>query len=245
MNPTLGESAFDRAIEPYLQTRRALGRGYGHEERVIDALRRFLKKGGFADLDRTVFEAWCASQTHLAANTRRTRQRIVRNFCLYRERGEPACFIPDINRFPRRCPPAPPVIFGPTEVARMLVAAKTLAATKNSPLRPAVMRLAVVLLYTAGLRRGELVRLTLEDVDPRYSILRIRESRVPQVSRRSLVGRRVPGTKAISETAVPASLRLFSGLTLALPRQWGCARLHRARPAPGDHGPVPVGESLR
>ena len=154
MSPILQDSAFDRAIDRYLQMRRALGRGYAHEERVIDALGRFLKKGGFADLDQTVFEAWCASQDHLAANTRRNRQRIVRNFCLYRQRGEPTCFIPDINRFPRRCPHAPPVIFGPAEVARMLAVAERLAAT-NPPLRPAVMRLAVVLLYTAGLRRAE------------------------------------------------------------------------------------------
>jgi integrase/recombinase XerD len=140
-------------------------------------LRHFLNGSGFVDLDRTGFEAWCGSHDHLAANTRRNRQRIVRNFCLYRQRGEPTCFIPDINRFPRRRPHAPPVIFGPTEVARMLAVAEKLAATTNSPLRPAVMRLAVVLLYTAGLRRGELLSLTLEDVDPHYGVLRIRESK--------------------------------------------------------------------
>jgi integrase len=39
------------------------------------------------------------------------------------------------------------------------------------------MRLAVVLLYTAGLRRGELLRLTLADVDPRHGILQIRASK--------------------------------------------------------------------
>ncbi len=39
------------------------------------------------------------------------------------------------------------------------------------------MRLAVVLLYTAGLRRGELLRLTLADVDPRDGILQIRASK--------------------------------------------------------------------
>lgn len=47
----------------------------------------------------------------------------------------------------------------------------------RSPLRPAVMRLAVVLLYTAGLRRGELVRLALGDVDSTRGVLRIRESK--------------------------------------------------------------------
>jgi integrase len=39
------------------------------------------------------------------------------------------------------------------------------------------MRLAVVLLYTAGLRRGELLRLTLADADPHHGVLRIRESK--------------------------------------------------------------------
>jgi integrase len=39
------------------------------------------------------------------------------------------------------------------------------------------MRLAIVILYTAGLRRGELVRLTLDDVEPQAGILRIRASK--------------------------------------------------------------------
>lgn len=137
MSPTPQGSPFDQAIDRYLQRQRVLGRGYVHEERVIDALHRFLKKNGCVDLDQAVFEAWCASQGHLAANTRRSRQRIVRNFCLYRQRAEPTCFVPDINRFPRRCPHAPPVIFGPAEVARMLAMADSLAPTANSPLRPA------------------------------------------------------------------------------------------------------------
>jgi integrase/recombinase XerD len=42
---------------------------------------------------------------------------------------------------------------------------------------PAVLRLAVVLLYTAGLRRGELLRLSLQDVDAKAGVLRIRESK--------------------------------------------------------------------
>jgi integrase/recombinase XerD len=39
------------------------------------------------------------------------------------------------------------------------------------------MRLAVVILYTAGLRRSELLRLTLDDVDPHTGVLRIRASK--------------------------------------------------------------------
>ena len=175
MSPVQQQSAFDQAIDRYLQRQRALGRGYVHEGYVFGTLRRFLKGNGAADLDQAIFEAWCASQTRLSVNTRRNRQRIVRNFCLYRQRREPRCFVPDINCFPRPCPHAPPVIFGPADVARLLAMADRLTATSNSPLRPAVMRLAVVLLYTAG--RGELVRLTLADADPHHGVLRIRESK--------------------------------------------------------------------
>jgi integrase len=39
------------------------------------------------------------------------------------------------------------------------------------------MRVALVLLYTAGLRRGELLRLRLADVDLRSGVLRIQESK--------------------------------------------------------------------
>ena len=39
------------------------------------------------------------------------------------------------------------------------------------------MRIAIILLYTAGLRRGEVVRLQLADVDARHGVLRIRESK--------------------------------------------------------------------
>ena len=59
----------------------------------------------------------------------------------------------------------------------MLAAANSLTPTPGSPLRPAVMRIALVLLYTAGLRRGELLRLTLDDCDPRAGVLRIRASK--------------------------------------------------------------------
>jgi integrase/recombinase XerD len=157
MSPTLQGTAFDQLVDRYLRRQRSLGRAYVHEERVIDALRRFLEKNSCTDLDQAVFEAWCASQGHLSANTRRNRQRIVRNFCLYRQRTEPTCFVPDINRLPRRSPYAPPVIFGAVEVARMLAMADRLAPTSSSPLRPAGMRLAVVLLYSAGLQPDALI----------------------------------------------------------------------------------------
>ena len=59
----------------------------------------------------------------------------------------------------------------------MLAVADQLAATPQGPLRPAVVRIAVVLLYTSGLRIGELTRLVIGDVDIERGVLHIRESK--------------------------------------------------------------------
>ena len=46
-----------------------------------------------------------------------------------------------------------------------------------APLRPEVTRLAIVLLYTTGLRRGELLNLTVRDYDSKESTLHVRETK--------------------------------------------------------------------
>ena len=79
--------------------------------------------------------------------------------------------------FARLCPYRRPVIIEPSQVAQMLVVADNLAPTANSPLLPEAMHLAVVILYTAGLRRGELARLVLEDIELQTGVLRIRASK--------------------------------------------------------------------
>jgi len=170
-------SAIDPSIDRYLERQRALGRAYRAEEDVLRSLSRSLAATGSPDLDLAAFDRWCASHQSLTANVRRHRQRIVRNWCLYRQRTQPSCFVPDPNRFPRPHPHQAPVIVAPEQVGRMLAAAEAVRPTPDSSLRPQVLRLATVLLYTAGLRRGELLRLQLGDVNPRDGVLRIRQSK--------------------------------------------------------------------
>ncbi|WP_202800057.1 tyrosine-type recombinase/integrase [Sinorhizobium fredii] len=55
-----------------------------------------------------------------------------------------------------------------------------MSVASGSPLRPAVYRMAVVLLYTTGMRRGELLRLTLADCEPESGVLRVPESKFPK-----------------------------------------------------------------
>jgi integrase len=170
-------TSLSRSITAWLAHQRALGRGYNGEQWVLEHLQRFLTSINAVDLDQAGFDCWCASFAHLSPTTRRGRQLAVRKFCLFRQRTEPACFVPDPLYFARLCAYRRPVIVEPSQVARMLVAADRLAPTATSPLLPWAMHLAVVILYTAGLRRGELTRLTLDDVQPQSGVLRIRASK--------------------------------------------------------------------
>lgn len=167
----------DRWIAEWLAHQRALGRGYENEQWILAHLRRFIVSTRATDLDQASFDRWCDSFRHLSATTRRARQLVARRLCLFRRRSEPSCFVPDPLYFVRLLPYRQPVIIDPPQVSRLLAAADKLVPTGNSPLLPDVMRLALIILYTAGLRRGELVRLTLDDIDPQTGVLHIRRSK--------------------------------------------------------------------
>lgn len=170
-------TALEAGIRHYLKHFRALGRGYFNEERTLRSLTAFLAQEHESDLSADLFDAWCRTFAKLSANTRRARQLIVRKFCLYRRRTELRCFVPDVNRFARTQPHAPPMILTLAQISKLLHLSSECKPRANSPLHPRVVRLALVLLYTAGLRRGELLRLTLADVDAQAGILRVRESK--------------------------------------------------------------------
>ena len=169
-------SGLSASIRSYLTLKRALGRQYTAEEWVLSHLDRFLADRR-VDLVAETFVAWCLTLQHLASGTRRARMRVVRNLCLYRRRSEPGCFVPDERLFPPVHQAIRPHVFTDNEVVRLLAVAGTLPRTSNSPLRPENMQLAIVVLSTTGLRRGELTRLTVGDYDPPQRTLAIRQSK--------------------------------------------------------------------
>ncbi len=175
-----GQTSLTSAVAPvivsYLTLKHALGRQYDAEGRVLAHLDRFLA-ARTADLTPDTFAGWCLTLQHLASGTRRARMRVVRNLCLYRRRREPTCLVPDERLFPPLHQVIRPHLFTDTDVARLLGAADALIPSPSSPLRRETFRLAIVVLYTTGLRRGELVRLTLGDYEPVERTLLIRQSK--------------------------------------------------------------------
>ena len=166
-------------IKSYLHLHRSLGKEYMIEENTLHLLDSFLttQRPWIQRLDGKIFGQWCDTFAHLSPAVRRNRMRIVRNFCLYRRRGHPHSFVPDILTFPKGHSQFIPYILSSLDIARLLRAAQLLPALPQSPLRPQTMRLAIALFYTSGLRRGELLRLTLGDFDPAESTLFIRSTK--------------------------------------------------------------------
>jgi integrase/recombinase XerD len=160
----------------YITLKQALGRKFDVEARVLKNLDLFLSDQQ-SDLTAQSFEQWCCAQQHLTTGVRRNWMRITRNFCLYRQHTEPSCFIPDQSQFPLPHQAVQPHIFTQPEIIQLLEATQLLKPRLRSPLRPENIRLALVLLYTAGLRRGELLRLILGDYNPIEHTLLIRQSK--------------------------------------------------------------------
>lgn len=166
-------------IASYLALKKALGRRYTTEIAILTHLDRFLatRPSSSSGLNADAFAEWTLTFGHLSPTVRRSWMRNVRNLCLYLRRREPNCFVPDPTGFPAPHAPQRPHIFTEEQVVRLLRATSSLRSRSTAPLHAEGLRLAVVLLYTAGLRRGELTRLLLSDYDPVEQTLLVRASK--------------------------------------------------------------------
>ena len=228
-----GPPAFARQVEAYLRYSRALGRQYQSVECMLRQLGRYLAHQDAPDLNARLYESWRRSRQSLHANSRRKEELAIRRFCLYRTRSQPQYFVPSADDFARRRPCMRPVIVEPEQIARMLAAADRLPGRDNSPLHAAVGRIATVLLYTSGLRSGELLRLTVEDLQEEDSVLRIVEAKfhksrlVPlsetaQMQLRSYLRQRAPFARDSSERT-PLLFNRYGGSI----RPYSASGLHR------------------
>ena len=132
--------------------------------------------------------AWTLTLEPLTPQDRRKKMQIVRRFTLFLRRSAPDCFVPDPAQFPSPSALPCPCILNSQQVLVLLEQTGQLQSPSHSPLYAAVYRLAVVLLYTTGLRRGELLRLRIGDHDrSRHTLLvqgsKFHKSRMVALSR--------------------------------------------------------------
>lgn len=160
-------------INRYVALKQALGRKFEGERYILADLDAFLSDAR-GDFDAESFARWCRTREHTTSGVRRNWMRVARNLSLYRRRSEPDCFVPDASQFPPLHQPVRPHIFTEEEFVRLLNEAAKLKPGWQAPLRRETFKLALILLYTTGMRRGELLRLTIGEYDAKEHTLLIR-----------------------------------------------------------------------
>ncbi len=165
-------------LSRFLELKKALGQAYRTQSHTLRSLEKFLSNHKETqELTPETFAQWCLTFQYITSGVRRMYMQRVRDLCLYRRRTEPSCFVPDEALFPPPHQPVQPYILNEDEVARLLEETQDLPVPPQYPLRREVFRLAIILLYTMGLRRGELLRLSVGDFDTTEGTLLVRASK--------------------------------------------------------------------
>lgn len=173
----LFRSRLGKRIAAFIALKKALGRRFFSESYTLAHFDRFLAERRLGSVTPSSFAAWTMTFAHTKPTTRRVRMRVVRQFCVYLRRTDSRCFIPDPHGFPAPHIPRRAYIFTHEQIDSLIQTATKLPPRSSSPLRAEVFRLAVVLLYTTGLRRNEVVRLVMSDYNAEERTLVIRASK--------------------------------------------------------------------
>lgn len=145
---------------------------------TLARLDRFLAVNhpNISHLTREVVREWFASFAHLKRSAQERYRSATFQFCKYLRRNDPLTTCQEDFIPLRRDRSFRPHIYSVQEVARLLDEARRQPPCP-SRLRPWTLELIVALLYSAGLRIGEVVRLDVGDYDRVEGTLLVRETK--------------------------------------------------------------------
>ena len=172
-------SPLGKSMQNFIAFSRSQGKAYRAEEKLLCRFDRFLTS--YSDppeqLSDSILRQWInlfsdRSEAHQCKNFS-----VVRQFCLYLRRFDPESYVPDTSL----SPPSPqlfiPHIYSKKEIVILLNALRQSKPSKQFRLRPQMLYILVLLLYTTGMRVGEALKLRLRDIDWKEEKLYIRETK--------------------------------------------------------------------
>lgn len=168
------------AIDRFLEGKRAAGYRYHDEARALGVLDRFLAQKLPADdpvITMEIVRAFVARRGDESETTRQHRLSLIRELCRFLALEEPRTALPGPRFLGIHRRPFVARVLTHAEGRRFLDACDHLASRHGSPLRGPVLGSALVVLYLAGLRAGEVLGLTEADVDLAAGVLRIRDTK--------------------------------------------------------------------
>ena len=182
--PTTSDSGFVSPLAPqlarFLALKHAMGYRYREEGRALRDLDRFLKAClSAADplVTPAVVHDYVARRGAESETTRAHRLTLIREVCRFLRLDDARVVVPDRRSLRIVRQKFVPRVLSRDEGSRFLQACTKLPPGQGSPIRAAVLGTALRLLYLAGLRAGELLRLTEGDLDLDTGALHIRHSK--------------------------------------------------------------------
>ena len=215
-------SALDDHVADYLRLRRALGFKLERAGQILPQLVAYLEAAGAPTVTRELAISWArlpagAQPRHWAA-----RLSIARGFAAYLQTIDPATEVPPADVFAVRYRRPTPYLWSPSDIGRLLDAARAL----RPPLRATSLETLFGLLAVTGMRIGEALALERDDVDLAAGVITIREQ-VAKLERARLIPLHQTTTDALRRYTTererlcprpPSTAFLLSGAGSALDR---------------------------
>ena len=162
-------------VETYIDFKRSLGMRFRSQAAVLRAYCRVM---GDVAIEEVRPEAVLAFITGTGPVTTRWMEyyKVLKGFYRYAIGRGFATRSPLPTTMPQRPPAFIPYIYTVDELKRLVAATDTLQ-TPRSPLRALTLRSLLLLLYGTGMRIGEALSLTLQDVDLERRVLTVRDTK--------------------------------------------------------------------
>jgi integrase/recombinase XerD len=166
-------SSLRRRLAEYLATRRTLGFKLQRAGHLLPDFVRHLERHGAKAVTVSLALAWAKQPQDAHRSWWAHRLALVRGFAKHLQAYDPRNEIPSSSLLPQAARRAVPYLYSPSEIGRLMDAARRLP----HPLHAGTYSTLVGLLAVAGLRIGEAIRLDRDDVDLRRGLLLIRNSK--------------------------------------------------------------------
>jgi site-specific recombinase XerD len=164
-------------MQRFVDLRRLSGTDYGSQARLLGYVDRFLVQHDFCQsyLTREIADRYQQSLALLAQRSKENRMSVLRQFCEYLATDNPQSYVPRLMKTIQPRGAHPPYIYHLSQLRALMAAAHGLPPPGS--LRPHTYRTLLGLVYSTGLRIGEAMALTLQDVDPNSQRLYIAEGK--------------------------------------------------------------------
>lgn len=161
-------SVLESALADYLAVRRSLGYKLAEDGRQLAAFVAHLDSRGIDRVTVTDAVTWASATPRGGGGAERLT--FVRGFARYLQALDPAHEVPPTRLLPRRTARPIPFLYSQEQVIELMTAARAL----TPPAWGATVEVIIGLLWTTGMRIGEVLRLDVADHDLDTGVLRVR-----------------------------------------------------------------------